>query len=114
MTVDPRASVAVVARRAESARRLASLVAKGVDVRLALDGDFRFGPGVNVTAVQEVKGLEFDHVVVADASESVYADDPAARRALYVAVTRAIHQVVLATVGPWSPLVEAAASRAGR
>ncbi len=114
VTVDPRASVAVVVRRAESARRLASLVAKGVDVRLALEGDFRFGPGVNVTAVQEVKGLEFDHVIVADASESVYADYLKARRAIYVVVTRAIHHVVLATVGPWSPLVESAAALAGR
>lgn len=106
-TVDPRASVAVIARLPETARRLAGLIGRGVDVRLALGGDFRFGPGVNVTAVQEVKGLEFDHVVIPDASEAVYADDPAARRALYVAVTRAIHQVVLASVGPWSPLLAA-------
>ncbi len=109
VTVDPRASVAVIARLPEMARRLAGLIGKGVDVRLALDGDFRFGPGVNVTAVQEVKGLEFDYVVVPDASEAVYADDPAARRALYVAVTRAIHQVVLASAGAWSPLLAAVA-----
>ncbi len=105
--VDPRASVAVIARSPEMAARLARLLARGCDVRLALDGDFRFGPGVTVTAVHEVKGLEFDYVVVPDASRDAYGDDEVSRRALYVAVTRAIEQVVLVSVGPWSPLLDA-------
>jgi len=102
---DPRASVAVIARTAESARRLAACLGRGVDARLALDGDFHFGPGVQVTSVREVKGLEFDHVVVPDASSAAYPDTPEARRALYVAVTRASHRVVFATTGRWTSLL---------
>ena len=85
---DPRASIAVVARTPESARRVASWLRRGVDVRLALEGDFHFGPGIQVTAVREVKGLEFDHVVIPDASTAAYPDGGEGRRALYVAVTR--------------------------
>jgi DNA helicase IV len=55
--------------------------------------------------VSEVKGLEFDYVVVPDAGAREYPDDAASRRTLYVAVTRARHQVVLACVGEPSVLL---------
>jgi DNA helicase-2/ATP-dependent DNA helicase PcrA len=58
-----------------------------------------------VTCVADVKGLEFDYVVVPDASAARYPDTPESRRALYVAVTRAIHQVWLTSVGSWSPIL---------
>lgn len=110
---DPRASVAVIARTADSARRFAAVLARGEEVRLALDGDFRFGPGVQVTAVREVKGLEFDHVIIPDASTAAYSDTGESRRALYVAVTRASHRVVFATTGHWTSLLGDATPRRG-
>jgi DNA helicase IV len=103
---DPKASVAVICRTAAAARRQCAQLRRGVGVRLALDGDFKLGAGVNVTCVGEAKGLEFDHVIVPDAGSAEYPDTPEARRALYVAVTRASHQLVLAAVGRFSPLVE--------
>jgi ATP-dependent exoDNAse (exonuclease V) beta subunit len=54
---------------------------------------------VQVSTVDEVKGLEFDFVIVPDAGTVDYPDTPLARRALYLAVTRARHQVVLTCVG---------------
>jgi DNA helicase IV len=62
-----------------------------------------------MSTVDEVKGLEFDYVVVPDATASQYEDDRASRRALYVAITRARHQVVLAHTGEMSPLLRRAA-----
>ena len=70
-----------------------------------LDGRFSFEPGVDVTDVENCKGLEFDYVVVPDASAAAYPDRDDARRRLHVAVTRASHQLWLATGGAWSPLV---------
>ncbi|HVE86452.1 MAG TPA: ATP-binding domain-containing protein [Myxococcales bacterium] len=107
LAADPRASVALVCRSAEMARRLAALIGRGVEVRLALGGDFDFAPGAHATAVGEVKGLEFDHVVVPDASAPAYPESPASRRALYVAITRPTRQLVLAAVGAWSPILSA-------
>ena len=74
-------------------------------VRLVFDGRFFARGPVEVTVVDEVKGLEFDFVVVPDATAVDYPATPAARRALYVAVTRARHQLVFASVGPPTPLV---------
>jgi DNA helicase IV len=104
---DPNALAAVICRTPEAATRLARLLARGIEVHLAHDGDFRFVPGVEVTCVQEVKGLEFDHVVVPDTGGASYPDDGESRRALYVAATRASEQLVLATVRAWSALMSA-------
>jgi hypothetical protein len=54
-----------------------------------------------------VKGLEFDYVIVPDASAATYPDEPEARRALYVALTRAVHSVTIGAVGRLSPIVVA-------
>jgi DNA helicase IV len=59
-----------------------------------------------VTTVDQVRGLEFDTVIVPDATADAYPDDPAARRALYVAVTRTRHQLVLAAAGKGTPLLQ--------
>lgn len=104
-TADPAATVAVICRTAAAAERLARLLGRGVEVHLAREGAFRFAAPVEVTCVQEVKGLEFDYVVVPDATSQTYPDDPRARRALYVAVTRAAQQLLLGAAGSWTPLV---------
>ena len=102
---DPGASVALICRTPDAARSLARDLRHGLDCRLALEGKFLFGPGVNVTCVQEVKGLEFDVAILPDVSPLAYPDTAEARRALYVAATRATSQLVLATVGRFSPLL---------
>jgi len=102
---DPLAAAAVVCRAPLDAAQLARVLKMGLPVHLALDGAFRFGPGAQVTCVPEVKGLEFDHVVVPDAAAGRYANTPEARRALYVAATRASAQLLLAAAGTPSPLI---------
>jgi DNA helicase IV len=104
-TNDARASAALICRTPEAARRMCQYLRRGLGLRLALDGDYQFVGGINVTSVQEAKGLEFDYVVIPDASAAVYPATPAGRRALYVAVTRASHQLVLSTVGPWTEIL---------
>lgn len=103
---DPHASTAVVCRSPLTARRIVgALHAAEVPARIVFDGRFLPRGPVQVSTVDEVKGLEFDFVVVPDASGRDYPDDAAARRALYVAVTRARHQVALGCVGGPSPVV---------
>jgi len=103
--IDPRATVAIICRSATEALRLERNLGRGLATRLALDGEFDFQPGISVACVADVKGLEFDYVVVPDASAARYPDTPESRRALYVAVTRTIHQVWLTSVGSWSPIL---------
>ena len=102
---EPDASVAVIASSAEVARAFHGLLADMPEVRLTLDGRFSFRPGVDVTDVASVKGLEFDYVVVPDASIRAYPEGDEARRRLHVAVTRAAHQLWIAAPGTPSPLL---------
>jgi DNA helicase-2/ATP-dependent DNA helicase PcrA len=73
--------------------------------------DFSFRPGIDVTDVRQVKGLEFDYVVLLDVTESAYPIDDEARHLLHIAATRAAHQLwVVATGTPSSLLPESLVS----
>ena len=102
---DPTATTCVVTRRAPLARRIAAALAGATPRRLVLDGLFVAHRGADVTTVDQLKGLEFDFVIVADATEGEYPDAPASRRALYVALTRARHQAIVAHVARPSPFL---------
>jgi DNA helicase II / ATP-dependent DNA helicase PcrA len=107
---EPQASVGVIANAPETARAIHRLLSDLPEARLALDGRFTFRPGVDVTDVASVKGLEFDYVVVPDASSRAYPDSDDARRRLHVAVTRAAHQLWIAAPGTPSPLLRGLAA----
>ncbi len=96
--VDPTGTICLVTRSPLFARRLAGLLAGKVPLRLVLDGEFVFHRGLDLTTVDQVKGLEFDYVI-ADASARDFPATADSRRALYVATTRARHEVALVTIG---------------
>jgi hypothetical protein len=91
LEADPAATIAILARDATAAHAVAAAMQRVV--RVVTDGKFP-RRGAVVTEVGQVKGLEFDHVIVFDAA--AWDRDDAGRRALYVAVTRARWQLVLA------------------
>ena len=76
--------------------------------------DFSFAPGVEVTEVEQVKGLEFDYIILVEVSAIRYPDTPLARRMLHVGATRAVHQLWLTSVGDPSPMIEEALSQNAR
>ncbi len=61
--------------------------------------------GVIVIDLRLAKGLEFDHVIIPDAQESVYPVEPLARRQLYTATSRAMHRLTILSQGPMTPLL---------
>ncbi|MCH2187893.1 ATP-binding domain-containing protein [Myxococcota bacterium] len=74
-------------------------------IRRVVDQDFSFSSGVEVTEINQVKGLEFDYVILVDVDASHFPDTSAARRLLHVGATRAIHQLWLTSVATPSDLV---------
>jgi DNA helicase-2/ATP-dependent DNA helicase PcrA len=104
---EPLASVAVLTPSTEAS----ALYAEGLEqsevprVRRVESGRFAFAPGIEVTEIEQAKGLEFDYVVLADVSAQSFPDTPSSRRLLHVGATRAVHQLwVLAPADP-SPLL---------
>ena len=106
---EPRASIAVVARYAEQA----DLYFKGLlnaevpNVRRVADQDFPFKPGVDVTDVRQVKGLEFDYVILLEANTATYPTSDEARHLMHIAATRAAHQLWLTCTAEPSLLIPA-------
>jgi DNA helicase-2/ATP-dependent DNA helicase PcrA len=104
---EPLASVALLTPSAEAS----AAYFDGLDrcelprLRWVRDQDFSFAAGVEITEVEQVKGLEFDYVILLDVDVSNYPDSPASRRVLHVGATRAIHQLWLTSVATPSPLV---------
>ena len=104
---EPTASVALLARHAGTA----DLYYRGLgrsdvpSLRRVESQEFTFTPGVDITDVTQVKGLEFDYVILLDATANAYPDTLEARHLLHIAMTRAAHQLWLITAGPRSPLI---------
>jgi DNA helicase IV len=65
------------------------LAALGAPVRHDHGRTFAFTPGVSVTHVELLSGLEFDDLIVAEPDEQSYPHDERGRRRLYAVATRA-------------------------
>jgi DNA helicase-2/ATP-dependent DNA helicase PcrA len=102
---EPHASIAVLARDEEAACRFFDSLHDLPATRLVRGGDFSFEPGIDVVDVDAAKGLEFDYVVVPDATADAYPRTDDARRRLHVAATRTSHQLWIVSGGLRSPLV---------
>lgn len=61
--------------------------------------------GVVVIPLELAKGLEFDQVIVPDASEAVFPQDELSRRRLYTTVSRATKRITLLSRGAFTPLL---------
>jgi len=107
LRAEPGASVALLARHPEQARLYYEALshAEVPSVRLVADQDFSFTAGIDVTDVRQSKGLEFDIVILLEASDASYPVSDDARRLLHVAMTRAAHQLWVTYTGAPSPLL---------
>jgi DNA helicase-2/ATP-dependent DNA helicase PcrA len=112
---EPLASVAVIARTPEQAREYYAGLANAEvpNVRLIAEQDFPFRAGVDVTDVKQVKGLEFDYVILVEVTAESYPDQDEARHLLHVAATRAAHQLWITSGERPSPLLPAALRERG-
>ncbi|MCE7890150.1 MAG: DNA helicase UvrD [Sorangiineae bacterium PRO1] len=114
MRLEPRASVAVVARYPEQADLYYDGLRKAEVpyLRRIADQDFPFRAGIDVTDVRQVKGLEFDYVILVEVSDAAYPKEEEARHLLHIGATRAAHQLwVVASGKPSSHLPESLRER---
>jgi DNA helicase-2/ATP-dependent DNA helicase PcrA len=107
VTSEPMASVAVITRTPEQVRDYAEGLtqAEVPNVRLIAEQDFPFKAGVDVTDVRQVKGLEFDYVVLVEVTAQSYPEDDESRHLLHIAASRAAHQLWIVTSDAPSPLL---------
>ncbi len=107
MSREPRATLAILARHAEQADVYYEALRMAEIPRLSRVRafEFTFRPGVEVTEIRQVKGLEYDYVVLVDVNASTYPTDDESRHLLHIGATRAAHQLWLVSSGPPSLLI---------
>lgn len=98
-------TAALVALNEEAVERTAQLL--GEDAPQVIDGRTALpDSGSILLALPLAKGLEFDHVVVVDASEQAFPENDLSRRRLYTAISRATSTVTVLSNGAISPLLK--------
>lgn len=98
-------TIAVVCRDEAEALKVSAELKKHIEIA---DDDIetaQFGAGVMVLPVAYTKGLEFDAVLLFDPSERKYPADDSHVKLLYVAATRALHELAVFHRGRLTPLI---------
>ncbi|MBL91841.1 MAG: hypothetical protein CMH56_08545 [Myxococcales bacterium] len=99
MNHEPFANVCLLTRYPEQARLYFNQLQR-CDVpglRLQDGPDFRFTPGIDVTHLRWVKGLEYDYVIMTNVDRASYPNDVETRHLLHIGATRAAHQLWITT-----------------
>jgi DNA helicase-2/ATP-dependent DNA helicase PcrA len=104
---EPNASVALISRYPQQADVYyeALRIAEVPRLRRVRREDFTFTAGIDVTDVRQVKGLEFDYVVLLEPTRQNYPEHVQSRHLLHIGATRAAYQLWLLGVGQRSPLL---------
>ena len=87
-------SAAIITRTRSAALNLYNALKDDADVALIDTEAMQYSARTWVASVSDVKGLEFDSVIIADADQSVY-QRPLDARLLYVALTRSFGRLAL-------------------
>ncbi|KQO17347.1 RNA polymerase recycling motor HelD [Paenibacillus sp. Leaf72] len=100
-------SIAVITKTAAESREAheSLRIYGGAALQLITKETLGFEKGVMVIPVYLAKGVEFDAVLIYDASPEAYGQENE-RKLLYTACTRAMHRLHLYTTGNWSPFMQ--------
>jgi DNA helicase-2/ATP-dependent DNA helicase PcrA len=99
-------SIAVICKtNAEAELAYGGLKAAGVPATLISAKEEEYSGGVVVLSSYLAKGLEFDAVLIADANRENYREEELDVKLLYVAMTRALHQLTIYYYGELTTLL---------
>lgn len=97
-------TIAIICKSAAESTAAYEALKSVEEVKLVKSGYAEYEQGVVVIPAYLAKGIEFDAVIIYDASAQVYGDE-SLRRLFYTACTRAMHHLELYSVGEPSPFL---------
>lgn len=98
-------TIAVICRDEEEARQVSTWLGQRLPLGEENLETAEFGNGVMVLPVEYTKGLEFDAVVLYHPSEEHYPTEDGSVKLLYVAATRALHELTVVHQGDLTDLI---------
>ncbi|MCT8139121.1 UvrD-helicase domain-containing protein [Anaerobacillus sp. CMMVII] len=98
-------SIAIICKSAEESMTAYEALSGIDEIKLLKSNSSEYEQGVVVVPTYLSKGIEFDAVIIYDASKLAYGDE-SLRRVFYTACTRAMHYLFLYSVGEPSPFLQ--------
>lgn len=93
-------STAIICKTMDECNKLKSLLGKcKYKINVITGSEKEYSGGIVIVPCYLVKGLEFDMVIIANASEKVYSEDELDVKLLYVAMTRPLHRLHIYSYG---------------
>lgn len=99
-------TVAVICKDREESEFVYNSIKDKAEVKLFTDADTEFSKDTVVLPIEYSKGLEFDAVIIYDASEEAYPKEDGYAKLLYVAATRALHELTVFYMGDLTGLIK--------
>ncbi|MBC2159259.1 UvrD-helicase domain-containing protein [Listeria booriae] len=97
-------TIAVICKTAAESAAMYELLSPAFDVQLATEHSYSYDSGIIVLPAYLAKGIEFDAVIIPDASAHNY-EKTFEQNLFYTACTRAMHELVLFAVGDKTPFM---------
>ncbi len=88
-------TIAIICKDADESQRAIKKLDKDCNAKMFSKDQSEFGNGVWLIPIEYAKGLEFDAVIVFDASKDAYPKNDNYAKLLYVAVTRSLHELAV-------------------
>jgi DNA helicase-2/ATP-dependent DNA helicase PcrA len=99
-------SLALICKNLEECKKLKKKLDNlNIDTSMVTGGESDFNGGIVIIPTYLVKGLEFDMVIICNASEDMYTYSDLDIKLLYVAMTRPLHYLKIYHVGERSKLL---------
>lgn len=95
-------TLGIILKTNQSAAALHNQLSKEYEIHLITPESTTFTTGISITSIQMSKGLEFDQVIIIDADSNNYKTRHE-KGLLYIAATRAMHQLTILHTGLPSP-----------
>lgn len=97
-------TIAIICKSAQESSAAFEALSNIDEIKLVKSGSIEYEQGVIVIPAYLAKGIEFDAVIIYDASVQIYGNE-SLRRLFYTACTRAMHELQLYSVGEPSPFL---------
>ena len=102
---EDRETIAVICRDQEEAAMVSARLGEHLTLADSNLETAEFGSGIMVLPVEYTKGLEFDAVLIYHPSQEHYPCEDGYVKLLYVAATRALHELAVVHQGDLTPLI---------
>jgi len=99
-------TIAVICKDKKESEKVFNDLKWDIDIKLFSEEDSEFGNKAVVLPIEYSKGLEFDAVIIYDASDAAYPKEDGYAKLLYVAATRALHELSVFYKGNLTGLVK--------